>query len=243
MAPQAGTPDSRKCGNRTARRRRARRPSSSAAGPRRRPTPPGNGKPRRRRTSLETIKQRMRIDAADGRNADTASPQQHLFRVVDPVEQTAFSGIDRAHEGPRRHLLTPEKKADRLIYQPSPPGRQVIYTCDFGDNRDHHQTIRGGGRPTRRATSCASTGRGNPVAEDVGGRTGLGGDRCCVPRRAPRRRAAGEAPVVRDAGEQPRDRVNADLGNPSERFERMADAGAAAVARLGRHITASMVPY
>ncbi|KAK7741905.1 hypothetical protein SLS62_010882 [Diatrype stigma] len=57
-----------------------------------------------------------RMNPAHG--ADPSAPQEYLFRVVDPVEQTMFSGVDRVHEGGRRHPNTPEKKADNYkLYQ------------------------------------------------------------------------------------------------------------------------------
>ncbi|RYP51004.1 hypothetical protein DL768_003588 [Monosporascus sp. mg162] len=193
---------------------------------------------RRRRTSLEIIKQGMRIDVAGGRDADpadTASPWQHFFRVVDPVEQTVFSGIDRAHEGPRRHPLTPEKKPDRYKpYQPfeDPKYQGKISSADTASTPAASATT---GSTTRRSGGAADAtrdfvcldGSGHPVAEDQGGRTRPGGDQGCVPRRAPRRRGAGEAPVVRAAGAWDRDRINTDLGNLSKHFKRMADASAA----------------
>lgn len=52
------------------------------------------------------------------RGPDPNDPQEYLARVVDPVEQTMFSGVDRMHEGARRHLNTVEKKADKYkLYQ------------------------------------------------------------------------------------------------------------------------------
>jgi len=50
-----------------------------------------------------------------GRGLPPASmPREYVLRVVDPVEQTMFSGIDRMHEGMRRHPNTTEKKADKF---------------------------------------------------------------------------------------------------------------------------------
>ncbi|RYP06930.1 hypothetical protein DL764_002878 [Monosporascus ibericus] len=186
---------------RTARRRRARRPSSSAAGARRRPTAPWNAKPDRL-TAAQGGPAGARLRAADGRNADAASPRQHPFHVVDLVEQTGFSRVDRAHEGPRHHPLTPEKKADSRV-TPSPRTQGAA---------------RGWRRPRLRAAP-----------------------RALMPEQRERRwwfetRASNRDP----ARSWDRDRVNADFGNPSERFERMAYAGAAAAARLGGYITASV---
>lgn len=62
---------------------------------------------------MEHIK---RMDPARG--TDPSDPQEYLFRVVDPVEQTMFSGVDKMHEGGRRHPNTHERKADSYrLYQ------------------------------------------------------------------------------------------------------------------------------
>jgi hypothetical protein len=61
---------------------------------------------------MEYMTQRMALEQNGGRNAASV-PREYLFRVVDPVEMTAFSGIDRMHERRRRHVNTPEKKADK----------------------------------------------------------------------------------------------------------------------------------
>jgi hypothetical protein len=42
-----------------------------------------------------------------------SGPREYLLRVTDPVPQSRFSGIDRAHEGQRRHPSTVEKKSDK----------------------------------------------------------------------------------------------------------------------------------
>ncbi|RYP61753.1 hypothetical protein DL770_009721 [Monosporascus sp. CRB-9-2] len=159
------------------------------------------------------------INGADGTNADTASLRQHLFRVVGPVEQTVFSGIDRAHEGPRRYPLTPEK-ADRYKLLPA------VRRPEAGP----HPSPRMWGPARGWEETKAAYRAARPDAEQRRRRrwfeTG-----------ASNRESRG-ASRKRD-----RDRANADLGNLSERFERMADAGTAAAARLGGHITASMVLY
>jgi hypothetical protein len=61
---------------------------------------------------MDAIRLRMAVDQNGGQN-DASAPREYLFRVVDPVERTIFSGIDRMHEGSRRHPNTPEKMADK----------------------------------------------------------------------------------------------------------------------------------
>ncbi|KAL7628322.1 hypothetical protein AAE478_002522 [Parahypoxylon ruwenzoriense] len=124
---------------------------------------------------MEPMRYRMMMDSTGGR-ADPSMPQEYLFRVVDPVEQTVFSGIDRVHESPRRHPNTPEKKSDdyklyQLFDNPKYQGQSsttiIIYTYDFGDNWEHYLTIEGRADATNDFVCLG--GSGHPVAEDVGG--------------------------------------------------------------------------
>jgi len=119
---------------------------------------------------MEHIQRLMATRRPDGQQ-DATAPREYLFRVVDPVQQTMFSGIDRMHEGSRRHPNTPEKMADnyklfQLFDDAKYQGRQIIYTYDFGDNWEHYLTIKGRAEPTF-YFECLD-GSGHYVAEDVG---------------------------------------------------------------------------
>lgn len=134
------------------------------------------------------INRRKAIGVA-GDRLPASVAREYLFRVVDPVEQTMFSGIDRMHEGMRRHPNTPEKKADKYklfqlfddarfrgmcTWQRLPchhpdlePDRQIVYTYDFGDNWEHQLTILG--RADATADFVCLDGSGHYVAEDSRG--------------------------------------------------------------------------
>ncbi|KAG7286825.1 hypothetical protein NEMBOFW57_009142 [Staphylotrichum longicolle] len=102
---------------------------------------------------------------------DADMPREYELRLTDPAEGE-HAGIDRMHEGRRRHPRTLEKNSgkwalwklfDKAEYQ----GKKAIYTNDFGDNWEHHITVEGRAEPTDDFV-CLS-GTGHPVAEDVGG--------------------------------------------------------------------------
>lgn len=104
-----------------------------------------------------------------------SAPRPYDLRITDPCEQTMFSGLDRMHEGPRKHPHTPEKKADnfalhKLFDDPTHRGKTVTYTYDFGDNWDHYLTVESRAAPTRDFQVLSGTGHG--VAEDAGGDRG-----------------------------------------------------------------------
>ncbi|KAI2783463.1 plasmid pRiA4b ORF-3-like protein-domain-containing protein [Daldinia loculata] len=125
--------------------------------------------------SPTSMYQYMMMVSSMGQQPDPSAPQEYLFRVVDPVEQTAFSGIDRMHEGTRRHPNTTEKKADsyklrHLFDDPKYSGRKMVYTYDFGDNWEHEMTVLG--RADATADFVCIDGAGHYVAEDVGGTNG-----------------------------------------------------------------------
>lgn len=58
---------------------------------------------------LIEMTKRMSMPGADGR--DPLAKREYLLRVVDSVPQSGFSGIDRMHEGQRRHPGTVEKNS------------------------------------------------------------------------------------------------------------------------------------
>lgn len=63
-------------------------------------------------------------NSSKGGMAGEDDPREYELRVVDPVEQTMFSGIDRMHEGQRKHPRTVEKRADKYaLYQFFEDGR------------------------------------------------------------------------------------------------------------------------
>jgi len=49
----------------------------------------------------------MAITEHGGRSA--SMPREYILRITDPVSSNPFSGIDRMHEGGRRHPRTAEK--------------------------------------------------------------------------------------------------------------------------------------
>ncbi|KAK3332742.1 hypothetical protein B0T19DRAFT_473560 [Cercophora scortea] len=61
---------------------------------------------------MDIIRDRMAVDQPGGRPA--SSPREYLIRVVDPV-QSQFSGIDRMHEGSRKHPNTVEKPSEKFL--------------------------------------------------------------------------------------------------------------------------------
>ncbi|KAL3960308.1 hypothetical protein ACCO45_005425 [Purpureocillium lilacinum] len=104
-----------------------------------------------------------------------STPREYVLRVVDPVEQTMFSGIDRMHEGMRRHPNTTEKKADKfklfeMFDDARFQGHKMVYTYDFGDNWEHYMTILG--RADATPDFICLDGSGHYVAEDVGSTQG-----------------------------------------------------------------------
>ncbi|KAF5120876.1 hypothetical protein E5D57_013212 [Metarhizium anisopliae] len=119
----------------------------------------------------EYINLRMSISTTNERLPASAS-REFLFRVVDPAKHTAFSGVDRMHEGIRRHPNTPEVKADnyklfQLFDDTQFQNLEIVYTYDFGDKWEHSLTIIGREDATRNFV-CLD-GSGHYVAEDVGG--------------------------------------------------------------------------
>ncbi|KAJ6437586.1 transposase [Purpureocillium lavendulum] len=131
---------------------------------------------------MEIISRRTAMGPTGDQLPPASAPRAYLFRVVDPVKQTLFSGIDRMHEPMRRHPNTPEKRADnyklyelfdderfRSLYN-GKLGRQIVYTYDFGDNWEHHLRILGRADPT--TDFICLDGSGHYVAEDSGGAGG-----------------------------------------------------------------------
>ncbi|KAI1260344.1 MM3350-like domain-containing protein [Xylariaceae sp. FL1019] len=113
----------------------------------------------------------MRSRGPSGVNADPSSPQEYLFRVTDPTQYSQSYGIDRMHEGSRKHPNAPEKKANayklhQLFDDAKYSGKQIVYTYDFGDNWEHYLTIKGRADATRKFTCLEGTG--HEIAEDVG---------------------------------------------------------------------------
>ncbi|CAJ2503882.1 Uu.00g112760.m01.CDS01 [Anthostomella pinea] len=197
---------------------------------------------------MGVIQQRMLMDRNGGQR-DQSQPQEYLFRVVDPVEQTPFSGIDRMHEGDRCHPNTPEKKADKyklykLFDDPRYQARQIVYTYGFGDNWDHYMTITGRADATKNFVCLDGSGHG--VAEDAGGVDGWAdvkaayraarpsqeqrGRRDWFERRASNRDPRGLAGEGVHAWD--RQQINRELGNLLGRFERMSDTAEARMAGL-----------
>lgn len=117
------------------------------------------------------IHQGMQVDRNGGMQLASA-PRQSLFRVTDVDNYSPFSGVDRMHEGRRRHPNTPEKKADKyhlhqLLDDPKWQGKKMLYTYDFGDMWEHDMTVQGRAKATR--DFQVLDGSGHPVAEDAGG--------------------------------------------------------------------------
>lgn len=65
------------------------------------------------REPADAVEALTRHSIAMSQQVSPSDPREYIFRVVDPVEHTMFSGIDRAHEPTRRHPNTLEKKADK----------------------------------------------------------------------------------------------------------------------------------
>lgn len=133
---------------------------------------PGYSQP----TGLLQMIEKLRSLHVEGGGANPASePPEYLIRILDPVDQTVTSGIDRMHEGQRRHPHTKEKDAveyelyqllDNVKWQ----GKKIVYTYDFGDNWEHFLTVEGRCDPTD--DFQVLSGVGHYVAEDVGGAMG-----------------------------------------------------------------------
>lgn len=65
---------------------------------------------------LIEMPRRMSMPGSGGR--DSLAKREYLLRVIDTLEQTSFSGIDKMHEGSRRHPETVEKRSmDYLLYK------------------------------------------------------------------------------------------------------------------------------
>ncbi|KAI0152996.1 MM3350-like domain-containing protein [Xylariaceae sp. FL1272] len=122
-------------------------------------------------TEMADVIAQMRNRGPDGVTNDPSSPQEYFFRVVDPTPYSQYYGIDRMHEGSRKHPNQPEKKANayklyQLFDNEKYSGNQIVYTYDFGDNWEHFLTITGRADATRNFTCLEGTGHG--IAEDVG---------------------------------------------------------------------------
>ncbi|KAM4067326.1 plasmid pRiA4b ORF-3-like protein [Hirsutella rhossiliensis] len=123
---------------------------------------------------MEVMRRRMALGPS-GDQLPASEPREYLFRIVDPVEQTMFSGIDRMHESTRRHANTPEKKADKyrlfqLLDDAQFQNPQIVYTYDFGDNWEHYFTVLG--RADSTDDFVCLDGSGHYVAEDSRGVNG-----------------------------------------------------------------------
>ncbi|KAK7734249.1 hypothetical protein SLS53_007897 [Cytospora paraplurivora] len=126
-------------------------------------------------TDMMQIIQFQRMQAMNGGNNPASTAPEYLFRITDPVPRTQFSGIDRMHEGGRRHPQTQEKKADeyklyQLLDNAKWEGKKIVYTYDFGDNWEHFLTVEG--RSDATGEFEVLSGTGHYVAEDVGSYTG-----------------------------------------------------------------------
>ncbi|KAH6842230.1 plasmid pRiA4b ORF-3-like protein-domain-containing protein [Chaetomium sp. MPI-CAGE-AT-0009] len=121
---------------------------------------------------LAHIQQLKALEMNGGDRLPASASREYLLRVVDPVPRDRFSGIDRVHERQRRHPGTVEKKSDnwclwQLLEKREYQGKELVYTYDFGDNWEHYFTVEGRGEFTDHFV-CLS-GTGHPVGEDVGG--------------------------------------------------------------------------
>ncbi|KAI0456668.1 MM3350-like domain-containing protein [Xylaria acuta] len=187
---------------------------------------------------------------------DPNAPRQYLFRVFDPVKGSMFSGIDRMHEGPRKHPNTPEKSAKKyklyqLLDDAKWQGQKLIYTYDFGDGWEHHLEIKSREDPTN--DFVCLDGSGHPIAEDCGGAHGWqdikaayrASDPITAKQREKRkwfeREASNRDPRGLAGGRVnafDKDKVNRDLLTMYERFNLMAEEAqrreAAMEARLRR---------
>lgn len=56
---------------------------------------------------MQFIQETMAITENGGRAA--SAPREYMLRITDPVASSPFSGIDRMHEGQRKHPRTVEK--------------------------------------------------------------------------------------------------------------------------------------
>lgn len=77
------------------------------------------------------VQQIMLRDQNGGQSNPASAPREYLIRIVDPVPQSVRSGIDRMHEGGRRHPRTVEKKAEdwrlwQLLEHKDYKGEQVL---------------------------------------------------------------------------------------------------------------------
>ncbi|KAJ6445898.1 major facilitator superfamily transporter [Purpureocillium lavendulum] len=195
---------------------------------------------------MEFLRRRTGFGPGNDQRPLAAASREYLFRVVDPAEQTMFSGIDRMHEGSRRHPSTPEKTAEKcllfeLFDNPKFPDRKIVYTYDFGDNWEHHMTIVGRADPT--VDFVCLDGSGHAVAEDAGGTRGWERVKEAYQTQSPTQDQKGRRHWFEQqaSNADPRglagDRVNAwdrtqinkDLESTTmfERFERMGDAATA----------------
>ncbi|KAH8743584.1 hypothetical protein F5883DRAFT_440820 [Diaporthe sp. PMI_573] len=144
------------------------------------------------------------------------------------------------HERRRRHVNTPEKKADKyklfqLLDDPQYQGREIVYTYDFGDNWEHYLTVTGRAEPTR--DFVCLDGLGHYVAEGSGSTPGWeqvkAAYRATHPSLEQKERRfwfenqASNCDPMGLAGDRvnvwDRDQINRDLVNVFDRFERMAD--------------------
>ncbi|PHH91991.1 hypothetical protein CDD83_9438 [Cordyceps sp. RAO-2017] len=195
---------------------------------------------------MDVMSRQMAARHPSGMGLSASAPREYMFRVVDPVEQTVFSGIDRMHEGIRCHPRTAEKKADsyklwQLFDDEQYQDHQILYTYDFGDNWEHHLTVMGRANPT--TSFVCLDGSGHGVAEDCAGVNGWQELKAAYRAKKPsekqleRRRwletQASNADPRGLAGDRvhawDRDKVNRDLDSEKmfDRFERMGDAAAA----------------
>ncbi|KAI1325396.1 MM3350-like domain-containing protein [Xylariaceae sp. FL0255] len=200
-------------------------------------------------TSITEVIQRRMALGSSGVNTDPSSPQGYLFRIIDPVEQTAFSGIDRMHEGIRTHPKTLQKKASsyklyQLFEDTKYRDKDIIYTYDFGDNWEHYITIEG--RTDATEDFICLDGTGHCIAEDAGGVRGweeVKAAYCAgnptheqLEKRDWFEHIASNADPQGLAGDRvnafDRDRVNRNLTNMLERFSSMADESSRRIASM-----------
>lgn len=130
---------------------------------------------------LMSAMRKMESLQRNGGQNPASEPPEYLFRLTDPSPQIrtpGAPGIDRMHEGQRRHPRTLEKsssayKLHQLLDNAKWQGKQIVYTYDFGDNWEHLLTVEGRADPTRDFQVLSGTG--HPIAEDVGGLMGWKG--------------------------------------------------------------------